>query len=252
MQATKGRLALTKPKEVDLNLAAKLHVPFSTLSPKRIKLNTSNEKFQIHKPDELMGDSSDRYAFRARKSAGPKKSNPPKLSPRSNNRSVDPRTRSNGYLMDMSLPGNGNNESWGGTGSLNFGMKKQSMPVGGPKDMEVQGRMTSKYSFNAELQTDSGAGNRSNEKGEKNVKQLKFKDDSPTVTERNSRNTSVDLIMPKKSGVGKKQLNDSSSKQLDKPNETGNFGKRDDSNLRKKNMLPVANSSTLPQIKNFY
>jgi len=68
--------------------------------------------------------------------------------------------------------------------------------------------MTSKYAFHEDLNTDSGHGENSRKAG---TKQLKFKDESPTLTER-SRANSGDLIPSKKiSTLKKKKLNDSSS-----------------------------------------
>ena len=92
----------------------------------------------------------------------------------------------------------------------------------------------------------------------KNTKVLKFKEDSPTLTQNNSG----DLILNhgiKKSTL-KPTLNDSSSKQLGintrrvSANETGTFGKSMDGvNAEKlRNPLPSGTSSTLPDIKNFY
>ena len=76
------------------------------------------------------------------------------MSPRATNRSVDPIQRSN-YLMGKTSP-TGDKKPWGQSGGLNFGNKKQSMPVEGSnlREMNAYQGLTSKYSFNVD--TDIG------------------------------------------------------------------------------------------------
>ena len=147
--------------------------------------------------------------------------------------------------------------SWGNANSLHFGGKKQSMPVNSQNDVNYQG-MTSKYSFNVDAEGSCQEPGSSNLASKKNTKTLKFKDDSPTLTQ--SRNNSGDLMNQKKTTALKANLNDSSSKQLGfskrrtSANETGNFGKGkvSESEAKLRSNLPIGTSSTLPDIKNFY
>ena len=101
--------------------------------------------------------------------------------------------------------------SWVGSGSLNFGVKKQSMQVGGASSqMDIQGRMTSKYSLQVDTQNENSfAKENPIAKHGKTAKTLKFKDDSPTNTLCHTRDASGDL--PQNS-IMKSKLNDSSSK----------------------------------------
>ena len=133
---------------------------FSAFSPsKRLKLNPSKEKFELHNSDTIMQDTQGRYNTFARTardkngSSNLKGKNPPKLSPRATNRSVDPIQRSN-YLMGKTSPA-GEKKPWGQSGSINFGNKKQSMPVENSlREMNAYQGLTSKYSFNVD--TDIG------------------------------------------------------------------------------------------------
>ena len=81
------------------------------------------------------------------------------------------------------------------------------MPVNNPNDVNYQG-LTSKYSFNVDNEgnyVEPG----SNLTSKKLTKTLKFKDDSPTLTQ--SRNSGA-LVDAKKISALKPTLNDSSSK----------------------------------------
>ena len=129
------------------------------------------------------------------------------------------------------------------------------MPVNSQNDINGYQGMTSKYSFNVDAE---GAQEPiSNLTSKKHTKTLKFKDDSPTLTQ--SRH-SGDLINQKKTTALKANLNDSSSKLLGptsrriSANETGNFGigKVSESEAKLTRNLPVGTSSTLPDIKTFY
>ena len=211
LQETKNRLDLTKNAELNESQS----VRFNAFSPsKRLKLNPSQEKFELHNSNQIMAATSDRYgkfASTARNKSSKsglqgQKGHPPKLSPRATNRSVDPVHRKQN-LMGKTSPTGDQSLSWGNTNSLNFGGKKQSMPVNNPNDVNYQG-LTSKYSFNVDNEgnyVEPG----SNLTSKKLTKTLKFKDDSPTLTQ--SRN-SGDLIDAKKISALKPTLNDSSSK----------------------------------------
>lgn len=128
----KSKLNLAK-KEDPFNETHLVH-GFSAFSPsKRLKLNPSKEKFEIHNSDQIMAETQGRYNSFAKTARDRhaqshlKSKNPPKLSPRATNRSVDPIQRSN-YLMGKTSP-SGEKKTWGQSGGLNFGNKKQSMPV---------------------------------------------------------------------------------------------------------------------------
>ena len=99
---------LTKKPE-DLNESQSLYA-FGAFSPsKRLKLNPSKEKFELHNSAQIIADTADRYgtfAKTARNKSVMKnnKGNPPKLSPRATNRSVEPNMRSNNFLMGKTSP----------------------------------------------------------------------------------------------------------------------------------------------------
>ena len=182
-------------------MSLKLHVPFSTLSPRKLKVDPSMQKFAMHKPEDLMAET-DRYGFKSARKSNLDKKHPPKLSPRANNRSVDPRTR-NSNMIDAAISLHKGEKNWGGTGGhLQFQRKKQSLP-------NYNG-MTSKYELKDDG-TESHGGDSTRKAGHKT---LKFKDESPTLTER-GRTNSGDLIQPKNISSLKNpkfKLNDSSSK----------------------------------------
>ena len=255
LQATKERLDLTRRPE-EQPLAQTTRQPFSTFGPKRLTLNPAQGTFSNFSSAEIMAEKNDRYATFAKtaRTSASKKGHPPKLSPRSANRSVDPAARSSNYLDRLGKSPSNAEMPWGGTASRNFGGKKQSMPVGGSgsrgRAEDQVGRMTSKYSLQVDAQNEGG-------KPGKTTKNLKFKDDNTIDSPLARSNNSGDLLpVPVQM---KSKLNDSSSKQLGFPKqrqafEAGNSGKNtfEMSNADNAKLLPTGTSSTLPNIKSFY